>query len=144
MDISDRIKKLGRYFSEMQVTTVEGKQIIYVVVNYPHGWVIDEEFAKEKKVTIAQGANIDEYGYCADIETGADAIFDVIDSNILKMKEAIERGKILTEKTQRLKALFEDEKISIEKLKSIRFVMDDETDIVIPKTEENKKGKKNE
>ena len=41
MGIKDRIKKLGNYFKEMQIVTLDGKQVIYVIVNFPYGWVID-------------------------------------------------------------------------------------------------------
>jgi hypothetical protein len=148
MDIAERIKNLGEYFSEMQITTLreDKQQVIYVVVNFPRTWVVDEETAYENGVTISQGNNLGEYWFCAPIESGADVIFDVIDSNITKMKEAIERGKLLAAKTQELKSMFEDESIPIERLRGIVFTLGDEQpveEIVITNKKKNK-DKENE
>lgn len=127
MTIADRIKKIGKYFGEMQIVEQDGQQIIYVIVNFPPRWIIDEEFAANKNVTIMEGQVQGEYYFSADLETGEEAIFDVIDDNIEKMQEAIERAKLLAEKTKELKELFEDENTSIEKLRTIRFAFDDVT-----------------
>ena len=127
MTIADRIKKIGKYFGEMQIVEQDGQQIIYVFVNFPPRWIIDEEFAANKNVTIMEGQVQGEYYFSADLETGEEAIFDVIDDNIEKMQEAIERAKLLAEKTKELKELFEDENTSIEKLRTIRFAFDDVT-----------------
>ena len=146
MEISERIKKLGNYFDEMKVVNVDGEQVIYVTVSFPRGWVLDEEFAAKKKVTIIEGTNIGQYSFCTTIDVGEQAIFDTIDENVKKMHEAIERGKLLNEKKQELIELFQDESISIEKLRTIKFSMDDVEvpEIVVPKASEEKKGKKNE
>ena len=125
MTISERIKKLGKYFGEMQVVEQDGQQIIYVVVNFPPRWVIDDEFASNKNVTIMEGQVQGEYYFSTDLETGEEAIFDVIDDNIEKMQEAIERAKLLGEKTKELKEIFEDENTPIEKLRTIRFCFDE-------------------
>ena len=48
MDIKDRIKNISKYFKQMQITTVDdGSQVIYVVVSFPHGWIIDEDLEKK-------------------------------------------------------------------------------------------------
>ena len=48
MDIKDRIKKISQYFKGMQVTnTDDGTQVIYVIVSFPHGWIIDDELEKK-------------------------------------------------------------------------------------------------
>lgn len=145
MDIAERIKNLGEYFSEMQITSLreENQQVIYVVVNFPRTWVVDEETANEKGVTIANGNSLGEYWFCAPIESGADVIFDVIDSNISKMKEAIERGKLLAAKTQELKGMFEDESIPLERLRGITFSLGEkqsEEEIIIPNKKKNKEN----
>ena len=44
------------------------------------------------------------------------------------MQEAIERAKLLAEKTKELKELFEDENTSIAKLRTIKFAFDEVTD----------------
>ena len=35
MEIKDRIKKLAPYFKEMQIVTIDGEQVIYIVVSFP-------------------------------------------------------------------------------------------------------------
>jgi hypothetical protein len=143
MEISERIKRLGNYFEEMQITDADGQKVIYIVVNFPNRWVIDEEFAKSKGVTIAEDQMPGRYYFCTDLETGADVVFDVIDDNIDKMKEAIERAQLLATKTKELKALFEDEKTKIEKLRTIKFCFDDDTpeEIIVPKQTKGDKKK---
>lgn len=134
MGISERIKQLGKYFVEMNVVEGEKGKVIYVIVNFPSNWIIDEEYAAKKNVTIMQGDVVGEYFFSTDIDTGEDVIFDVINDNIEKMKEAIERAQLLTAKTKELKAIFENENIAIEKLRGIRFCFeDDKEDIIIPK-----------
>lgn len=145
MDIKDRIKKISKYFRGMQITsTDDGSQIIYVVVSFPHGWIIDEDLEKKFEVTISQGTNMDEYYFCTDIDTGEQVIFDAIDYNIERMKEAIERAQLLSKKTGELKALFEDENVSIEELRTLTFNYDKAgiAPIIITKQEDDKNKKK--
>lgn len=141
MGISDRIKQLGKYFVEMNVVDGDdGKKIIYVAVRFPSNWIIDEEYASKKGVTILDDDMPGVYYFSADIDTGEDAIFDVITDNIDKMKEAIERAQLLAKKTSELKAIFENEDINIEKLRGIRFCFDGENeDIILPKQKKDKK-----
>ena len=125
MEIKDRIKKISKYFKEMQITTVnDGSQVIYVVVSFPNGWIIDDDVEKKFGVTVSQGTNIREYYFCTDIESGEQILFDAIDYNIEKMKEAIERAQLLSKKTTELKSLFENENITIEELRTLKFSYD--------------------
>lgn len=144
MDISERIKKMGKYFNEMQITEdKEGKKVIYVVADFPSRWIIDENFAESKNVTVMENQGVPgQYFFSAELETGADAIFDVIDDNIEKMQEAIERSKLLAAKTTELKNLFEDENIKIEKLRTIRFCFDDDKEEEQPLITSGKKDRK--
>lgn len=145
MDISNRIKKLGKYFSEMQIVEHDGVQVIYVVVVFPSRWIIDEEYATSKGVTIMQGDMPGQYYFCTDLDTGEEAIFDVIDDNIDKMKEAIERAQLLKTKTKELTDLFENEDIKIEKLRTIKFMFDEEPEeIIVTKAKGKDKDKKKE
>ncbi len=122
MDIKDRIKNISKYFRQMQITTVDdGSQVIYVVVSFPHGWIIDEDLEKKFGVTVSQGTNINEYYFCTDIESGEQVLFDAIEYNIDRMKEAIERAQLLSKKTTELKSLFENENITIEELRTLKF-----------------------
>lgn len=138
MEIKDRIKKLGPYFKEMQIVTVDGEQVIYIVVNFPRGWVIDDEIESKFNISIMDGENADEYYFCGSIDLGQDVLFDAIDYNIEKMKSAIERAQLLTSKIKELKGMFENEDIPLEKLRLLKFIMDENNEkLIIPK----KKGK---
>lgn len=133
-NITERIKKISNFFIEMQVTNVEGENVIYVVVKFPLKWIIDEAYNESVGVSVINGNNSGEYYFCTSIETGFDAIFDAIDNNIEKMKEAEERTKLLIEKRNELEDLFEDETISLDTLKTIEFTF---------RQKKDKNGKKN-
>ena len=119
MTIKERIEKISQYFKEMQITTVNGKQVIYVVVSFPRNWIIDENIEEKFGIVVSQGTNMTDYYFCTDIDSGEEVLFDAIDYNIEKMKEAIERAQLLSIKTKELKSLFEDESITIEELRSL-------------------------
>ena len=140
MSIKERISKIEQYFKEMQIVTIEGKQIIYVIVSFPYGWVIDEEIESTFNVTVDAGEYNGEFYFCGEIDNGEDVVFDAIEYNIEKMKEAIERAQLLSEKTKELKRLFEDESVSISQLRNLKISFNENEDIVIPK----KKDKNNE
>ena len=145
MDIKDRIKKLGKYFHGMQiVTTDDGSQVIYVVVKFPYNWIIDDELEKKFGVTVAQGNSAEEYYFCTDIDSGEQILFDAIDYNIDKMKEAIERAQLLSRKTTELKALFENETVTIEELRTLKFTYDKIQDEITPITLTKSQKKENE
>lgn len=148
MEISDRIKKLGKIFETMQIVQGdEGRQLIYVVVTFPPEWIPDEDGAQKLNVTIAAGTEPGQYIFCTDIDTGEQAIFDAIDENIEKMKDAIERAQLLKEKTKQLRGMFEDESIPVSKLRTITFTMqgdeqnpeDSEPEVIITNKKEKKK-----
>lgn len=146
MNIKDRIQKISEYFKQMQVTSVNGSQVIYVVVSFPRGWIIDEDIEKKFGISILNGNEPNEYFFCADIDLGEEVLFDAIDYNIGKMKDAIERAKLLQVKTKELSEMFQDESISIQQLRTLKFAFDDSEiteEIVLPtkKKEENKEVK---
>lgn len=122
MEIKDRIKKISQYFKGMQITTTDdGSQVVYVVVSFPNGWIVDEELEEKFGITISQGTNMSEYYFCTDIDSGEQVLFDAIDYNIDKMKEAIERAQLLSKKTSELKDIFTDENVTIEQLRTLTF-----------------------
>lgn len=143
MGIKERIKKIETYFKEMQIVTIEGKQVIYVIVNFPYGWVIDEEIEEKYNVTISNGEYNGEFYFCTEIENGEETIFNAIEYNIEKMKEAIERAQLLSEKTKELKRIFENENISLLQLRNLKISYDTE-EIVIPKKSKEKDENKSE
>ena len=134
MEIKDRIKKLAPYFKEMQIVTVDGEQVIYIVVSFPKGWVIDDDIESKFNISIMNGETPDEYYFCGSIDLGQDVLFEAIEYNIEKMKSAIERAQLLTTKIKELREMFENEDISLEKLRSLKFVMNEDNDkLVLPK-----------
>lgn len=151
MELKDRISRISEYFANMEITNIDGKQVIYVGVQFPKGWIIDDEINEKYKVSVIEGTDGNQYFAC-DIEDGIDNVFDAIDYNIAKMKDAIERARLLTEKTMQLKELFEDENNTVAALKTLRFefdkqATDPEKEILIPnkkksvkETEENNKN----
>lgn len=140
MSIKERIEKVKPYFKEMQITTVNSEQVIYVIVQYPKNWVIDDDTEEKFDVSVQKGNGEGEYYYCASMDTGQDAVFDAIEANINHMKEAIERAQLLSAKVTELRQLFEDDSISLEKLRTLHFEYGEEQQpaVVFPK----KKGKK--
>lgn len=141
MGIKQRIEKISQYFKEMQITTVEGKQVIYVVVNFPRNWIIDENIESKFGIAVLRGNEPSEYYFSTDIDSGEEVLFDAIDYNIEKMQEAIERAQLLSIKTRELKSLFENENISIESLRTLTFQYETNPindEIIITKIAENK------
>ena len=149
MELKDRISRINEYFTNMEITNIDGKQVIYVGVQFPKGWIVDDEINKKYNVSVVEGTDDGNQYFACDIEDGIDRVFDAIDYNIAKMKDAIERARLLTEKTIQLKELFEDENNTVASLKTLRFEFDKqpsepEKEILIPnkkksgeKTEEN-------
>ena len=122
-DIQDRIKKIGGLFKEMQVTLVDGVNVIYVVVIFPDRWIVDDTIREKYEVSVMEGNNSGEYYFCADIDTGFDRVFDAVDFCIQANKDAMERAKIFQEKLLKLKELFGNEEVSVEELKGLEFVL---------------------
>ena len=136
MAIKERIEKIKKYFREMQIVSDEGGQMIYVVVEFPHNWVIDETIEEKFNVTVNEGNIIGEYYFATEMDNGEGNIFDAIEYNIEKMKEAIERAQLLQEKITEITNLFRDESISIKELRTLKISwkkIEDE-EILIPQT----------
>ena len=105
----------------MQVTNIDGQQIIYVIVTFPNKWIVPEDTEERFNVSIGKQGN--SYYYCATIEDGFETIFDAIDYTIEKMISAQERANLLREKAIELQKLFADETISLDALKEIEFTL---------------------
>ena len=60
------------------------------------------------------------------------------------MKEAIERAQLLSRKTTELKALFENETVTIEELRTLKFTYDKIQDEITPITLTKSQKKENE
>ena len=122
MDVKERIKKVEQYFRGMQVQNVEGQNIIYVIVQFPPKWIVDDEIPNKFGVSIAQGNDYQgQYYFCAEMEKGFDTVFDAVEYNITKMLTAQERANLLRQKVQELQELFMDESVNIEALRTLEF-----------------------
>ncbi len=121
-DVQYRISKIKRYFKEMQVTTVEDTNVIYVVVSFPPRWIIDDEITKKYDVNVMDGKEEGEHYFCAEMGIGFDKVFDAIDHCIGVNKDAMERAQIFQEKIAELKEIFGDEAKTIDELRTLEFV----------------------
>jgi hypothetical protein len=125
MNIKERIKKISDYFKEMQVIDVDGVQTIYVVVKFPNGWRIDSTLEEKYKTIVEIGNEPNEFYFFTELEN-EENVFNAIEYNIEKMKDAIERATLLKQKINELKDLFQDESISIQTLRTLSFKMENE------------------
>lgn len=126
MSIKERIKKIHNYFKEMQIVTVDGEQIIYISVLFPHGWVIDEKIEEKFNVTANEGTHPNEFYFATEIDNGENKIFDAIEYTIEKMQDAIERAQLLKNKILELREIFQDENVNINKLRTLKFTWDED------------------
>ena len=121
-DMQYRIEKISDYFREMQVTQVDGTNVIYVVVSFPPKWIIDDDVETKYEVSVRNGREPGEYYFCAEISVGFDKVFDAIDHCIGVNKDAMERAKIFQEKINELKEIFGNGTYTIAQLKTLDFV----------------------
>ena len=120
-DVQERIKKTGEFFRGMQVTQVEETNVIYVIVQFPNRWIIDDTIQEKFDVNVMDGKVEGEYYFCAEMGVGFDAVFDAIDYCIQANKDAMERAKIFQEKLMKLKEIFGNEEVSVDELRSLDF-----------------------
>jgi hypothetical protein len=121
MSIKERIENIKEYFDEMQIITVDGVQVIYVLVTFPNGWIIDPTLEAEYNITIGEGRINGEYFFSTEMANGEEVLFNAINKNIKKMKAAIERAELLKAKTAELKDIFTNEDNSLEYLRTLNF-----------------------
>ena len=145
MNVEERIEKVKQYFRGMQVENVDGSNIIYVIVQFPPKWIIDDEIPNKFGVSVGEGQDYKgQFYFCAEIEKGFDVVFDAVEYNIEKMLTAQERATLLRNKIEELQNMFMDESISIESLRTLEFTYKQpknkkKTDkkVTIPKVEES-------
>jgi hypothetical protein len=120
-DVQYRIDKIKQYFKEMQVTNVDGTNVIYVVVSFPQRWIIDHEITEKYDVNVMDGKEQGEYYFCAEMKVVFDKVFDAIDHCVSVNKDAMERAQIFQEKIAELKEIFGDGTKTIEELRILEF-----------------------
>lgn len=126
MKINERISKIEEYFSQMRIITVEGKRVMYVIVNFPYTWNIIDDIEEKFNVSVINSKEkVGEYFFCGDIENGEYVVFDAIEYCIDKIKESIERKKLLELKIKELTELFSNEDITLQQLKTLQISYND-------------------
>ena len=120
-DVQSRIDKIKQYFKEMQVTKVEGTNVIYVIVSFPQRWIIDDEVTGKYDVSVMDGKEQGEHYFCAEMSVGFDKVFDAIDHCVGINKDAMERAQIFQEKITALKEIFGDGTKTIDELRTLEF-----------------------
>lgn len=119
--IEKRIAALGRFFQGMQVVNDNsGNSLIYVTVTFPDNWIIADEITAKYGVTVLKGEGYNYYFAC-ELVKGFEPIFDAIEYNVKKMEQAQERAELFRTKVNELQALFGDESIPLERLKTLEF-----------------------
>ena len=121
-DIQERIARVKEYFNGMQVTKVDGTDVIYVIVTFPDRWIIDDGIEEKYDVSVRNGKEPCQYYFCAEMEVGFDKVFDAVDHCIGVNKDAMERAQIFQEKLKELKEIFADGTRAISDLKTLEFV----------------------
>jgi len=125
-DVKNRIENIKEYFLGMDVK--DG--LVSVAVKFPKKWMILEGLDEKYGVVIDECKNTKgspyekeqgSFYFAAALEDGFDVAFNAIDENISVMKAAEERVELLDTKINELKALFNDEENSLEKLKTLEF-----------------------
>lgn len=117
MNIKERIKKLGTYFNSMNIAAENN--IIYVLVNFPHGWGCSEVTEHNFNVKVVRDENPGFFYFFADMEIGFDKLFDAIDYNIKFNEDAQAKVNLLRNKIEELKDIFEQE--DIQTLETLEF-----------------------
>lgn len=117
MNIKKRIEKIGNYFNSMNLSSENG--IIYIRVHFPKGWGCSEVTEHNFNVKSVQDEIPGYFYFFADMEIGFDKVFDAIEYNIQFNEEAQAKVRLLREKIEELKDIFENEDINI--LKTLEF-----------------------
>ena len=142
MDVKDRIAKIKPYFKGMQVETIDGEQVIYVVTGFPPKWFIVDGIEEEYNVVVQEG-NVDgEWIFITEFANGFDMVFDAIDHNIEEMKIAQERAELLQRKVAELKEMFMDETVSIDMLRTLEFTWKGKKKMTVQRTKPQKQTEK--
>lgn len=144
-DIKSRIKNLGDHFQEMKVANTDDGDYIYVILNFPSDWILDEDATPVKFEGVNCGRQNGLVVFWAEIDVEFETVFDAIDYNIRVNKEAQEKAVLFNQKYQELRDIFSDDRYTLEQLKALTITLPPEGDsskipFTIPNT--NKKGGK--
>ena len=128
MNIDNRIHAIKAYFKEMQIVTVNDKNIIYMTIQLPHKWVTPDDLMEKYHVGILNEHEVSmstpgTYYFYIEASYGYDMIFDAIEYTITKNKEAEARVKLFKEKMSELENIFMNENNTLSQLENMTFVL---------------------
>ena len=131
--LQNRINALSPYFKSMEITN--GTLIIRVI--FEDKWGVYP--SSDDRVKVAKSDEIpNEWFYYADYEiVPINEVFDLIEDTIQMNRSAERKLDMLSERFEELKTLFATE--SLERLETLRFVLDDITEKPKKKKTSNKK-----
>lgn len=132
MDINERINNIGKYFSAFNVQ--DG--IVFLATSFPDKWTLFDPsmISEEFNVQIKQSEG-KTYFLC-DISDGLEPIFNAADFIIEQNRVLEEKTTLLKEKVEELRSMFEQE--SLDRLKRLKFVLDDAPSVSETKNAEEK------
>lgn len=119
MEVNDRIKNIGEYFSVFNVQ--DGA--VCVGINLPEKWTLFDVNTICSEFHVQIKAQNGVTFFLCDINDGFDPVFDAIDFIIKQNKSLEEKTNLLKEKVEELRVLFEQE--SLDKLRTLQFKFED-------------------
>jgi hypothetical protein len=119
--MNDSINKIKDYFVSMEM--YEGRWVISV--KYQPKW--GAYSSEDGRISVVEDDNhADVWWYCAkDDDVTVDDIIELICETVQTNLEAIKKVELFKLKASELKQLFSDEKISLSKLQTLKFVFED-------------------
>ena len=134
----ERLNKIKEFFQSIEM--VDGSWVI--CMKYKPKWAAYG--TADGRIEVAPDDNVpDVWWYFSKHDgVGVDDILDLIEENIQTNLDAVAKLELFKKKAEELKALFSDEKVSLQRLKTLRLVMDDITQPPVEKFKQTKKNVK--
>ena len=131
-NLQDRIHGIEEYFRGIEMYN----DCLIVKVVFPNRWNVSNSMDDAIKVAASETAANEYYYYADSNECDYDDIFDLIEATINGNKDTFLKLELLKEKVEELRSIFSDGTITVDMLRSLRFVMDE------PKKKKGRKSKK--
>ena len=131
--LQSRINALSPYFKSMEITN----GTLIVRVQFEDKWGVYP--SQDERVKVAKSEEVhNEWFYYCDYEiVPINEVFDLIEETITMNRSAERKLEMLAERFEELKTLFATE--SLERLQTLKFVLDDEKPIKVKKKTSKKK-----
>lgn len=117
--MSENIIELGEYFKALNVNN----GIIFLIVNFPEKWEIDDNHAISDKYGIEISKQQEGLYFLTELKNGCEVLFEAAKFIVNRNKELEAKRVLLLEKVNELTQLFSEE--PLERLHQLRFVMDE-------------------